>query len=133
LWGTLRLPLHNSPYIQSGVTPQFNPFNLFALLEESYVQTILILALVFAGCQNPNAPAGGAAPAGGDQAAAPATTVSEFHPAWPYSPPPTGHYNTFVTDGFAMGIYQQLMEPSLFMYKWVDATWIPIAGQSWER
>lgn len=96
---------------------------------------LLVLVLVVAGCQNPNAPAGGsAAPAasGGEAAAPAATAVSEFHPAWPYSPPPVGHYNTFVPDGLALGIYQQLMEPSLFMYKWVDGTWIPIAGQSWE-
>lgn len=98
----------------------------------NWLGLLLVLVLVFAGCQNPNAPAGGAAPASGDQAAAPAAAVSEFHPAWPYSPPPTGHFNTFVTDGFAMGIYQQLMEPSLFMYKWADATWIPVAGESWE-
>lgn len=102
----------------------------------NWLGLLLVLVLVFAGCQNPNAPAGGAAapaaPAGGDQAAGAAAAVSEFHPAWPYSPPPTGHFNTFVTDGFAMGIYQQLMEPSLFMYKWADATWIPIAGESWE-
>lgn len=98
----------------------------------NWLGLLLVLVLVFAGCQNPNAPAGGAAPAGGDSAAAPAAGVSEFHPAWPYSPPPTGHYNTFVTDGLGLGIYQQLMEPSLFMYKWADATWIPIAGQSWE-
>ena len=102
----------------------------------NWLGLLLVLVLVFAGCQNPNAPAGGAAapaaPASGDQAAAPDAAVSEFHPAWPYSPPPTGHFNTFVTDGFAMGIYQQLMEPSLFMYRWADATWIPIAGESWE-
>jgi peptide/nickel transport system substrate-binding protein len=104
----------------------------------NWLGLLLVLVLVFAGCQNPNAPAGGAAaPAGGDSAAAPAAEapvagVSEFHPAWPYSAPPVGHYNTFAPDGFAMGIYQQLMEPSLFMYKWADGTWIPVAGQSWE-
>ncbi|MEZ4864770.1 MAG: ABC transporter substrate-binding protein [Caldilineaceae bacterium] len=98
---------------------------------------LLILVLAFAGCQNPNAPAGGAAaPAAGGESQAAASAgaaVSEFHPAWPYSPPPTGHFNTFAPDGLLSGgIYQQLMEPSLFMYKWADATWIPIAGQSWE-
>jgi peptide/nickel transport system substrate-binding protein len=103
----------------------------------TWVGLLLVLTLAFAGCQNPNAPAGGAAggsepAAAGEQAASAASGVSEFHPAWPYSPPPTGHFNTFTPDGMALGIYQQLMEPSLFMYKWVDGTWIPIAGQSWE-
>lgn len=102
----------------------------------SWLGAVLVLALVFAGCQNPNAPAGGqpaaAEPAAGAEQPAAATGVSEFHPAWPYTPPPTGHFNTFTPDGFALGIYQQLMEPSLFMYKWADGTWIPIAGQSWE-
>lgn len=102
------------------------------------ITLIAVLAMVLAACANPNAPAGGAAPAassgGGEQAAAPAaaTGVKEFHPAWPYSPPPVGHFNTYVADGITLGIYQQLMEPSLFMYKWADGTWIPVAGQSWE-
>jgi peptide/nickel transport system substrate-binding protein len=99
----------------------------------SWIGLVLILALVLAGCQNPNTPAGGAAApaAGGEAAAAPAEGVAEFHPAWPYSPPPVGHFNTFVNDGFALGIYQDLMEPALFFYKWATDEWIPLAGQSW--
>lgn len=95
----------------------------------------LILALVLGACTNPNAPAGGAAPAAttasGGEAAAPAAGVSEFHPAWPYDAPPVGHYNTYVTGGMALGIYQALMEPPLFMYMWADGTWIPVAGSEW--
>src|SRR5262245_59458494 len=90
----------------------------------------VILALILGACTNPNAPAGGAAPAattasGGEAGtpAAAASGVSEFHPAWPYTPPPGGHFNTYVTDGYALGIYQALMEPPLFMYKWADGTW----------
>jgi len=60
-----------------------------------------------------------------------AAGVSEYHAAWPFSPPPVGHFNTFVPDSYALGIYQNLMEPSLFMYKWVDGTWIPVAGSEW--
>ncbi len=98
-----------------------------------WLSVILIVATVLAACANPNAPAGSAPAAGTTPAAAvPAAGVSEFHPAWPYSPPPVGNFNTFTPDGFALGIYQNLMEPSLFMYKWADATWIPIAGTEWK-
>jgi peptide/nickel transport system substrate-binding protein len=50
----------------------------------------------------------------------------EFHGAWPYLTPPSGHYNTFIVDGsaFAMGIYQDLMETSLAMYYWHDKKWL---------
>jgi peptide/nickel transport system substrate-binding protein len=96
---------------------------------------VLIVALVVTACVAPGgAPAGdtgsgeAAAPAAGEAA----TGLAEFHPAYPYSAPPTGHFNTFVTNGFSLGIYQMLMEPSLFMYMWADGSWVPIAGESWE-
>ncbi|MCX6046875.1 MAG: ABC transporter substrate-binding protein [Chloroflexi bacterium] len=99
-----------------------------------WLSLILIVASILAACANPNAPAGSAPAAGANTpaAAAPAGAVSEFHPAWPYTVPPGGHYNTFVTDGMALGIYQNLMEPSLFMYKWADDSWIPVAGTEWK-
>jgi peptide/nickel transport system substrate-binding protein len=100
---------------------------------------LVIAILALAACQNPNAPAGGqpAAPAateeGGEEATAPeaAAGVSEFHAAWPYQPPPIGHYNTFVPDSLALGIYQDLMEPSLFIYMWATGEWLPLAGAEW--
>jgi peptide/nickel transport system substrate-binding protein len=58
--------------------------------------------------------------------------VSEFHTAWPYQAPPAGHYNTFVSDGITLNIYQPLMEPSLFFFVWHDQSWLPLAGDSWE-
>jgi peptide/nickel transport system substrate-binding protein len=67
-------------------------------------------------------------PVGGGES----TGMSEFHTAWPYTPPPAGHFNTFVTDGWALSIYQPLMEPSLFFYVWHDQSWLPLAGDSWE-
>lgn len=106
----------------------------------------MVMLLALAACSNPNAPAAPAAPAeekevSGEkpaEKAAPAEPakeaaagVSEFHSAWPYTPLPAGHYNTFVPDGFDLGIYINLMEPSLFMYKWADDTWIPVAGTEW--
>ena len=96
-----------------------------------WLSLFLIVATLLASCANPNAPAG-SAPAAGAPAAAPAAAVSEFHPAWPYDPPPTGHFNSYVNGGFAMGIYQDLMEPGLFIYKWVEGTWIPLAGKEWK-
>jgi peptide/nickel transport system substrate-binding protein len=98
---------------------------------------IFVMMVVLGGCVNPNAPAAPAAPAEEKEASAeqpaeaPAAEVSEFHPAWPYSPPPVGHYNTFLPDGFALGIYQSLMEPPLFMYKWATDDWFPVAGTEW--
>ena len=98
-----------------------------------WLALVLVLALVISACAAPVAPTGDAT---GGQAAAPAegatAGVSEFHPAYPYSAPPTGHFNTFVTNGLGLGIYQMLMEPSLFMYMWADGSWVPIAGESWE-
>jgi peptide/nickel transport system substrate-binding protein len=101
-----------------------------------WIGLVLVLALVISACAAPVAAPSGetstsgeaAAPASGEAA----TGVSEFHPAWPYSPPPTGHFNTFVTNGMTLGNYQMLMEPSLFMYLWADGSWVPIAGESWE-
>jgi peptide/nickel transport system substrate-binding protein len=58
--------------------------------------------------------------------------LSEFHTAWPYTPPPAGHFNTFVSNSMDLFIYQPLMEPSLFFYVWHDQSWLPLAGDSWE-
>ena len=59
-------------------------------------------------------------------AQAPPAIHGEFHGAWPYLLPPSGHYNTFITDGSALGlgIYQDLMEMPLAMYYWHDQTWL---------
>ena len=95
----------------------------------------LIAALAISACGAPAADMGGgeAAPAAAEEEAAPAGTgVAEFHPAWPYAPPPTGHFNTWVTNGMTLGIYRALMEPPLFMFLWADGSWMPVAGESWE-
>lgn len=93
---------------------------------------LLIVAVTLAACVNPNAPA---APAGESAPAADAPAAgavpSEFHPAWPWTPPPAAHFNTYVSDGLALGIYQALMEPPLFMYKWAEDGWFPVAGTEW--
>lgn len=92
---------------------------------------LMVLALVMSACAAPAA-APGAAPAG-EEAAAPAAGGGEFHIAWPYDVAPKGHWNTFVTNGIFNGSpYQSLMEPPLFYYMWADASWMPIAGESFE-
>ena len=100
-----------------------------------WLALILVIALVISACGAPAAvPTGDTS--GGDAAASTgsevAAGVSEFHPAWPYQPTPTGHFNTFVTNGLTLGIYQDLMEPSLFMYMWHDGSWVSLAGEAWE-
>jgi peptide/nickel transport system substrate-binding protein len=97
---------------------------------------ILAVVLVLSACAAPaapSAPAEEAAPAA-EEAAAPAAEAapSEFHIAWPYQVPPTGHFNTFVSDRINLGIYHHIMEPPLFFYMWADADWMPMAGKSWE-
>jgi peptide/nickel transport system substrate-binding protein len=98
----------------------------------------LIAALIISACGAPAADSGGeeASPAAAQEEAAPAAEaesgVSEFHPAWPYSPPPIGHFNTWVTNGMGLGIYRALMEPPLFMFRWADGSWMPVAAESWE-
>lgn len=94
-----------------------------------WIALLMVLALLISACAAPVAP--GAAPASGE-AAAPAPAAAEMHIAWPYSVPPTGHFNTFVTNGLALGPYQAVMEPPLFYYMWADQSWMPIAGESWE-
>ncbi len=98
----------------------------------------LIAALIISACGAPAADTSGgeAAPAASQDEAASAedsgSGVAEFHPAWPYSPPPTGHFNTWVTNGMTLGIYRALMEPPLFMFLWADGSWMPVAGESWD-
>jgi peptide/nickel transport system substrate-binding protein len=100
-----------------------------------FTLSLISIMLVLAACVNPNAPvvpAGEQAASSEQPAEAPAAEVSEFHPAWPYTPLPAGHFNTFApSDSFQLGIYQSLMEPPLFMYKWATDDWFPVAGTEW--
>jgi len=50
--------------------------------------------------------------------------------AWPYSVPPTGHFNTFAANGMLMGIYQDLFEPPLAVLIWADNTYEGFAAES---
>ena len=56
----------------------------------------------------------------------------QFNGAMPYLLPPVGHYNTYVINNLSLGIYYDLMEEPLAMYKWADGTWVPILATSWK-
>jgi len=61
------------------------------------------------------------------------TFASEFHGAWPYLPPPNGHFNTFVTNAIlGASMYHDLLEQPMAMYYWASGTWEPLLATSWE-
>lgn len=104
--------------------------------------------------QAPAAAAPTAAPAGGEAAApttapaaapteaaaapttapAAAAKAGEFHGAFPYQVPPTGHWNSYVPDGIPNGvsIYWDLLEEPLARYKWASNDWTPLLASKWE-
>jgi peptide/nickel transport system substrate-binding protein len=55
-----------------------------------------------------------------------------FKGAWPFTPLPQGHFNTFVTDSFALGIYQDLLEPASAFYLWASDSWQNVMATGWE-
>ncbi len=58
--------------------------------------------------------------------------AGQFTGAWPYSVPPMGHFNTFVTNAITLGIYYDLIEQPLAMYYWGTGEWLPLLATSWE-
>jgi peptide/nickel transport system substrate-binding protein len=68
----------------------------------------------------------------GAQAESARAIHGEFHCAWPYFLPPTGHYNTYDPSGnaFTLGIYQDLMEMPPAMYYWADKKWLWLMATS---
>jgi peptide/nickel transport system substrate-binding protein len=75
-----------------------------------------------------------AAPAAEPTAATVAEKTGEFHGAFPYQVPPTGHWNSFAPDGIPNGIsiYWDLLEEPLARYKWADGQWVPLLASKWE-
>ncbi len=55
-----------------------------------------------------------------------------FVGAWPYSIPPKGHFNTFVTYAITLGAYFHLIQEPLTFYLWFNDTYIPRLATSWE-
>src|SRR5918993_5307800 len=59
-------------------------------------------------------------------------SANEFHGAYPYQLPPTGHFNTFATNGiFALTLYQDVLEMPMAMYLWADQKYIPYMATEW--
>lgn len=60
--------------------------------------------------------------------------TGEYHGAFPYQVPPTGHWNSFVPDGIPNGvsIYWDLLEEPLARYKWASDEWEYLLGESSE-
>lgn len=95
-----------------------------------WIGCLMVLVLALGACTAPVVPASDSGTSG--EGAASATGSAEFHSAWPYTAPPNGHFNTFVTNGYNLSLYHIMIEPPLFVYMWHDASWMPIAGESWE-
>jgi peptide/nickel transport system substrate-binding protein len=56
----------------------------------------------------------------------------EFHGAYPYQLPPTGHFNTFATNGIlALTLYHDVLEMPMAMYKWAEQKYIPYMATKW--
>jgi peptide/nickel transport system substrate-binding protein len=59
---------------------------------------------------------------------------AEFHAAWPYQAPPTGHFNTFVTNAILAPpttVYGDLIYQPLGMYYWATNEWLPLLATEW--
>jgi len=61
-----------------------------------------------------------------------AFAAGQFNGAWPYSPPPVGHYNTYVTNNINLGAYWDLIQQPLAIYLWADAKWMPLLATRWQ-
>ena len=63
---------------------------------------------------------------------APMTAQDEavLNVAWPYSVPPTGHFNTFAANGMLMGSYSDLFIPPLAVLIWADNVYEGMAAES---
>ncbi|MGI8644270.1 MAG: ABC transporter substrate-binding protein [Thermomicrobiales bacterium] len=59
----------------------------------------------------------------------------EFHAAWPYQIPPTGHFNLIpnVTNGIFLppNIYADLIIEPFAMYYWATDEWLPLMATEW--
>jgi len=70
----------------------------------------------------------------GSEASA-AGKVREFHSAWPYVAPPTGHFNEYSSDGNVIlggSIYDDLLQMPFAKYVWATGSWVPYMASSWK-
>jgi peptide/nickel transport system substrate-binding protein len=59
-------------------------------------------------------------------------TGGEYRGYWAWTPPPIGHFNTFVADSLTLGIYQGVQELSLMHYRWDTEEFLPLLAESYE-
>lgn len=59
-----------------------------------------------------------------------ANAESAFYGGWPYQVPPDGHFNSYASGAITLGLYQNLMEPSLATYIWSDASYEGMLAES---
>jgi len=113
------------------------------------VSILMVLVMVLASCgpaatptpvpptpvpPKPAEPTKPPAPTPVPPTATPVPKPAEFHGAYPYQVPPTGHFNSYVTNGIpnGIGIYFDLTNSPLAIYKWADGTWFPQLATKWE-
>ena len=59
--------------------------------------------------------------------------AKEFHGAYPYQLPPTGHFNTFLTTGILADpvFYHDVLEMPMAMYMWAEQKYVPYMAIEW--
>jgi peptide/nickel transport system substrate-binding protein len=60
--------------------------------------------------------------------------AAEFHGAYPYQLPPTGHFNTFVSVTGILAnpvFYHDVLEMPLAMYRWAEQNYVPYMATEW--
>ncbi len=53
-----------------------------------------------------------------------------FAGGWPYTQPPTGHFNVFATNNLQLGIYYDVMNPPLAIYHWATGQYEGLLADS---
>lgn len=59
-------------------------------------------------------------------------TQQAFVGGWPYTTPPTGHYNMFVSNAIELKFYRELHQLPLATYVAEDDSYEPMLAESWE-
>jgi len=79
--------------------------------------------------------AGGPLPLGAGRVVMAQDGGKEFHAAYPYEEPPTGHFNSFASTGNilqgATTVYGDLIIEPLAMFYWESQTWEPLLATDW--
>lgn len=66
------------------------------------------------------------------KAAVTSTGGAVFNAGWPFQQPPTGHWNSFVTNAISVGIYDDLIDVPFAKYYWASGKWMPLLATSWK-